>query len=340
MAGTDPHRALEAPSTEARAPLSRIPAPHVSVVVPVFDEEENLPILHEEIARALSATGRTFEVVYVNDRSRDRSLEVLVGLWERDPHVRVVHFRRNAGQTAAMAAGFEQSRGELVVTMDGDLQNDPADVPALLAKLDEGYDVVAGWRKQRHDGFVLRRLPSRLANRLIALVTGVQIHDTGCTLKVFRRAVVEALPIYAEQHRFLPAMSAGSGARVAEIVVNHRPRRFGRSKYGLGRATRVLLDLLTIKMISSFTQRPLEYFALLALPFAAGAAWFVGTALLAGGEGARAERLQALVLAFMLSFMACAYFVLLGLLAELAIKASGLHREVHGRPIVSRDGGS
>jgi glycosyltransferase involved in cell wall biosynthesis len=207
--------------------------PEISVVVPVYDEEDNLPILHQELATALSGSGRSWECVYVDDGSRDRSLAVLLRLRAQDPRrIRVVQFARNAGQTAALAAGFDHARGEIVITLDADLQNDPADIPALVAKLDEGYDIVAGWRKQRHDGFVLRKLPSRIANRLIAWTTGVGIHDTGCTLKAFRTDLVRNLPIYAEQHRFLPAMSAGSGARVAELVVNHRPRRFGHSKYG------------------------------------------------------------------------------------------------------------
>jgi glycosyltransferase involved in cell wall biosynthesis len=319
----------EPPSGEG---LEDRPALDLSVVVPVYDEEQNLPILHAEIAAALNPMGVRWEVLYVDDRSSDGSLAVMLGLWREDPHVRVVQLRGRSGQTAAMAAGFDHARGRVVVTLDGDLQNDPADIPALIERLGEDYDVVAGWRKKRHDGFVLRRLPSIVANRLIGLVTGVRIHDTGCTLKAFRHEVVSELSIYAEQHRFLPQMSAGSGARVTEMVVNHRPRRFGRSKYGLGRATRVLLDLFVIKMISSFSQRPLQYFALLALP------WALATPVLlvTGWDGGDAQREQVLLLAFTLSFMACAYFVLLGLLAELAVKASGLHQSEGGRRILAR----
>ena len=276
----------------------------------------------------MNGLGRPWEVVYVNDRSRDRSLEVMLDLRTKDPHVRVVHFRRNCGQTAAMAAGFDQARGRLVVTLDGDLQNDPADIPAMVARIDEGFDIVAGWRKDRKDGFVLRRVPSIVANWLIARVTGVAIHDTGCTLKVMRRELVENLPIYAEQHRFLPAMSAGSGARVAEVIVNHRPRQFGESKYGLGRATRVALDLMTIKMISSFSQRPGQYFGLLALPFAAGILMFLLVAAFNWEMISLRENWgHVMVMTSILFLMTCIYFVLLGLLAELVVKASGMHAE-------------
>jgi len=307
----------------------------VSVVVPVFDEAPNLPILHAEISATMERTGLAWEVIYVDDRSQDGSREVMLELWRSDPHVRVVAFRNRSGQTAAMAAGFDQSRGGVVVTMDGDLQNDPADIPRLLERLDAGADIVAGWRRRRHDGLFLRKIPSRVANRLIGLVTGTTIHDTGCSLKAFRRQLVKNLPIYAEQHRFLPAMSAGSGARVDELEVNHRPRRFGRSKYGLGRALRVLLDLMTIKLISSFSQRPLQYFVAMGVPFLAATVVVLGYAAGRPHYFPRDEGLeQILLVAFMLSFMACAYFFLLGLLAELVIKVSDLHGRERGRRIV------
>jgi len=308
--------------------------PQITVVVPVYDEEASLPALHAEIAAALTAFGRPFEIVLVDDRSADRSLQVMLAIQRADPRVRVIALGGRSGQTAAMAAGFDHARGSVVVTIDGDLQNDPADIPALVAELESGFDLVAGWRKSRQDGFVLRRLPSFVANRLIALVSGVAIHDTGCTLKAFRREVVERLPIYAEQHRFLPLLSAGIGARITERVVNHRPRRFGRSKYGLGRAFRVLLDLLVVKMVSSFSQRPLSYFALLALPFAGLFGIAFVTAVL------HADRLTvdkrwgnvALFTALVL-LMICVYFLMLGLLAELVVKASGMHRSRSHRPL-------
>jgi glycosyltransferase involved in cell wall biosynthesis len=309
----------------------------ISVVVPVHDEEQNLPILHQEIRAALETTGLAFEVLYVDDASRDRSLAVMLDLWRHDPAVRVIEFGGNAGQTAAMAAGFEHSRGRIVVTIDGDLQNDPADIPRMVATLESGFDVVAGWRKSRQDGFILRRLPSIIANRLIALVTGVAIHDTGCTLKVFRREVIERLPIYAEQHRFLPAMSAASGARVCELVVNHRARRFGESKYGIGRARRVFFDLFTIKLLASFSRRPLQYFMLLALPFVIGAlAHFL---ILATGYGKAASSAHLYITYFMLCTMASVYFFLLGLLAELAVRASDMFSVTEARsPLTERAG--
>jgi len=315
----------------AADPMS--PPVDISVVVPIFDEQLSLAPLHAEIARSLGAFGRSWEVLYVDDRSRDESFATMLELRRRDPHVRLVRLRMRCGQTAAMQAGFDHAQGRIVVTIDGDLQNDPADIPALVRRVEEGYDVAAGWRKQRYDGFVLRRMPSVIANRLIQLVTRVRIHDTGCTLKAFRRELLERMPIYAEQHRFLPAISEGVGARVSEVIVNHRPRRFGRSKYGLGRAMRVLLDLVAVKMMASFSQRPLSFFAALAAPFALAAAVVLGCALyfqiaLHTDWGLR------LVYGFTLLFLSVPYFLLLGFLAELAVKASGMHGTRHARVLV------
>ncbi|MCE9594929.1 MAG: glycosyltransferase family 2 protein [Planctomycetes bacterium] len=301
--------------------------PALSIVVPVYNEEESLDELHAQIVRAVLVSERSAEVIYVDDHSRDKSLAVLLRIQASDPRVRVIRFRRNFGQTAALAAGFDYSRGQTVVTLDADLQNDPADIPKLLAELDRGYDVVAGWRKSRRDGFLLRRLPSIVANRLIAWVTGTSVHDTGCTLKAFRRQVVKNLPIYAEQHRFLPAMTRQSGARVSEVVVNHRPRIHGQSKYGIGRAARVFLDLFTIKMIAQFAHRPLHYFGLFSLPFAA----ISMIALVFGVWDYRRMRFEAawpdfVVLVVGLFLSLALYFILLGLLSELAVSASGMHR--------------
>lgn len=302
-------------------------APQVSVVVPVFNEEDSVPILYEEVRAALDGAGHSFELILVDDHSTDTSLAKMLELRRRDSRVKVLHFRRNYGQTAAMSAGFERARGRVVVTLDGDLQNDPADIPRMLAKIDEGFDIVAGWRKARKDGFVLRRAPSQVANRLIAWVTDTPIHDTGCTLKAFRAQLVKNLPIYAEQHRFLPAMSRGSGARVAEIVVNHRARRFGYSKYGLERALRVLLDLFVIKLISQFAHRPLHYFGLFSLPFAALALVVLVTGVVDYEKfDLIADWPQYSVTAFLLFLLPAVHFVLLGLLAELIVIASGFHR--------------
>ena len=295
--------------------------PQISLVVPVFDEEENLPHLHAEIAEHVGGMGRPWEVVYVDDRSRDRSFQVLKGLHADDPHVRVIRFRRNFGQTPAMSAGFEHSRGSIVVTLDADLQNDPADIPALVEELERGHDIVVGWRKNRQDGLVLRKVPSRIANRLIARITGSPVHDTGCTLKAFRRELVENLPIYAEQHRFLPVLSLASGARISELVVNHRPRIHGVSKYGIGRAVRVALDLLTMKLLSSFARSPLSYFALLGVPFLAIPAFYLLLVALAPRPVSFGSSWgQAVIFSLGMTLMAGVYFVLLGLLAELVVK--------------------
>lgn len=312
--------------------------PHkISVIVPIFNEKESLQILHAEIAAALAGMGEAAdpaEVIYVDDRSTDGSLRILLELQRDDPRIRVVKFRRNFGQTAAMAAGFEESRGRVVVTLDGDLQNDPADIPLLVAELERGFDIVAGWRRKRHDGFVLRRLPSVIANRLIRRVTGVKIHDTGCTLKAFRSELIKTMVIYAEQHRFLPVLSAGTGAQVSEIVVNHRPRQFGTSKYGIGRALRVLFDLVVIKYITQFSQRPIQYFGILSfatmifgLIFAAAAAASLWSGGVGDGDGFQLDRFQTASLTIAaLVFCGFVYFALLGLLGELAVKASGMHR--------------
>ncbi len=312
----------------------------LSIIVPIFNEEESLGVLHEELDRAIGTMGemgKHAEIVFVDDCSTDASLRVMRNLQRNDPRIRLVKFRRNFGQTAALDAGFDMSRGRVVVTLDGDLQNDPADIPRLVDELDNGFDVVAGWRKKRHDGFFLRRLPSIIANRLIGIVTGVSIHDTGCTLKAFRRELVKNMSIYAEQHRFLPVLSQGSGARVTEVVVNHRPRRFGSSKYGIGRATRVLIDLVTVNFISRFSQRPIQYFGLFAIATLMVGLLFGGVALMSMDPGA-APRMEhgvevyfnewemSIIHILAVIFSAFIYFAFLGLLAELAVKASGMHR--------------
>jgi glycosyltransferase involved in cell wall biosynthesis len=297
------------------------PVPDISVVVPVYNEEDSLAILYQEVRDAIDAMGARWELILVDDHSRDTSLARMLDLRSRDRRVKVLHFRKNFGQTAALSAGFEAARGAIVITMDGDLQNDPADIPRLVAKMREGFDIVAGWRKNRQDGFVLRRLPSKVANRLIAWVTDTPIHDTGCTLKAFRRQLVKNLSLYAEQHRFLPAMSRGSGAQVAEIVVHHRARRFGQSKYGLERALRVLLDLFVIKLISQFAHRPLHYFGLFSLPFAG-----LALAVLAAVADDAASWPLLVFSAFILFLLPAVHFILLGLLSELIVMASGVHK--------------
>ena len=225
--------------------------PILSIVVPVYNEEENIHPLFEKIQTVCEAIGDTYEVLFVDDGSRDETFAVLSELSKRVPQLVVIRFKENAGQTAAMAAGFEFARGERIVSMDGDLQNDPADIPKLLEKLDEGYDLVCGWRKERQDKFLTRRVPSIVANWIIGKVTGVPIHDNGCSLKAYRASVIKRVQLYGEMHRFIPAMSTVAGARIAEIVVTHHPRRFGQSKYGLGRVWRVALDIIAFKLIIS-----------------------------------------------------------------------------------------
>ncbi|MBX5460388.1 MAG: glycosyltransferase family 2 protein [Steroidobacteraceae bacterium] len=262
--------------------------PDLSVVVPLFNEQESVVPLHTALVQALEPLGITFEIVLVDDGSTDDTARIAVGLAEKDPRVCVVRFRRNYGQTPAMAAGIEQARGEIIVTMDGDLQNDPADIGPMLQKMDEGYDIVVGWRHERQDKLVSRKIPSRIANALIARVTGVPIRDNGCSLKAYRACLIKKIPLYSEMHRFIPAMASIAGPRIAEMKVRHHARRFGRSKYGLSRVYKVLLDLMVIKTVASFTARPMLWFSLLALPLFASAAialgWSIFSAIVRGGS--------------------------------------------------------
>ena len=233
----------------------------LSLIVPVYNEEENLPILFEAIRQALQPLPHDWEVVFVDDGSQDGSLAALRILAEKDAaHVRVVILRRNFGQTAAIAAGIDHAVGEIIVLLDADMQNDPADIPMILAKLDEGYDVVSGWRKDRKDTFITRRLPSHLANSLISWVTGVHLHDYGCTLKAYRREVLTGFRLYGEMHRFIPVYAHAVGARIAEVPVRHHPRQHGNAKYGLERTLKVLLDLFTVKFLLSYSAKPIYLF--------------------------------------------------------------------------------
>ncbi|MGH8249925.1 MAG: glycosyltransferase [Steroidobacteraceae bacterium] len=241
-------------------------APELSVIVPFYNEEENIGRMHAAIVGAVQPLGISFEMVFVDDGSRDRTLERAIDLARGDPRVRVVKFRRNYGQTPAMAAGIEQAHGKVLVTMDGDLQNDPADIAHFLEKINDGYDIVVGWRHNRQDKLISRKIPSKIANWLIGKVTGVPIKDNGCSLKAYRSALIKEIPLYSEMHRFIPAMASIAGPRVAEIKVRHHARQFGKSKYGISRVYKVLLDLMVIKTVASFTARPLQWFTLLAAP--------------------------------------------------------------------------
>jgi glycosyltransferase involved in cell wall biosynthesis len=240
--------------------------PDLSIVIPIRNEAESLPKLYEELTRTLSGSPRTYELLFIDDGSTDRSFEILAGFQARDPHVRVIRFRRNFGQTAAFSAGFAHARGTCIVTSDGDLQNNPADIPALVDRLErDGADIVCGWRKDRKDKWLTRRVPSMLANWLISKATGVTLHDYGCSLKAFRAEVVKPLRLYGEMHRFIPAIASEVGVKIAEQVVDHRPRQFGQSKYGLSRTIRVVLDLVTVKFLLRYSTRPLQIFGLVGL---------------------------------------------------------------------------
>lgn len=238
----------------------------LSIIVPFYNEEENIHRMYAAIVAAGEPIGVPFEMVFVDDGSKDSTLLKAIEIARGDPRVRVVKFRRNYGQTPAMAAGIEHARGEILVTMDGDLQNDPDDIRHFLAKIDEGYDIVVGWRFNRQDKLVSRKIPSKIANWLIGRVTGVPIKDNGCSLKAYRGSLIKAIPLYSEMHRFIPAMASIAGPRIAEIKVRHHARQFGQSKYGLSRVYKVLLDLMVIKTVASFTSRPLVWFTMLAMP--------------------------------------------------------------------------
>jgi glycosyltransferase involved in cell wall biosynthesis len=304
--------------------------PDVSVVIPIHNESPNIQDLYRELTATLERGGASYEMLFVDDGSEDDSYEQLVRLQERDVRLRIIRFRRNFGQTAAFAAGFAHARGRLIVASDGDLQNDPADIPALLAKIDEGYDIVCGWRKVRKDPWLTRRLPSMLANRLISWTTGVRLHDYGCSLKVFRAEVVKPLRLYGEMHRFLPAIASEMGVTIAEVVVNHRPRRRGRSNYGLGRTVRVVLDLVTVKFLLSYSTRPLQMFGLIGLGVGA-----LGGLILAYLAYVRLTTPQGigdrplLLLGVLLVFTGV-QFVTIGLLAELQART---YHESQDKPI-------
>ena len=296
-------------------------SPDLSVVAPLFNESENVRPLVDWILQALETYAGVFEVILVDDGSRDDTWTQIRAA-AADPRVRGLRLGRNVGQTAAMMAGFDHARGRVVVSLDGDLQNDPRDIPALIAKLDEGYDLVCGWRRQRQDKLLLRKVPSWVANRLIRRLTGVPITDNGCSLKAYRRDLLNRISLYAEQHRFIPALSASVGARITEMPVRHHARRFGESKYGISRTVKVLVDLLTLKMITTFRSRPLVGFALAALP-AVGVSLVFGAMWLFSLTHFGADKAEALVFpgAGLLSIGVAFYLFMLGLVAEVALSS-------------------
>lgn len=245
---------------DTRQNVNKSEGPEISLFLPVLDEEENLRPMHEKIAAALAELDRTAEIIFVDDGSTDRSLEILKEIAATDDRVRVISLRRNYGQTAAMAAGIDAAKGEILIPMDADLQNDPADIKRLLEKLDEGYDVVSGWRKNRQDKLISRKIPSQIANRIISWIGGVHLHDYGCSLKAYRRDVLQDVKLYGEMHRFIPIYASWAGARVTEIPVDHHARTMGRSKYGISRTVKVIFDLMTIKFMASYQTKPIYVF--------------------------------------------------------------------------------
>jgi glycosyltransferase involved in cell wall biosynthesis len=307
--------ALDSPESHS------ISSPDLSVVAPLYNESENVRPLVEWILQALESYPGRFEIILVDDGSRDdtwNQIRAVAG----DSRVVGLRLGRNVGQTAAMMAGFDHSRGRIIVSLDGDLQNDPRDIPALIAKLDEGYDLVCGWRRQRQDKLLLRKVPSWVANRLIRRLTGVPITDNGCSLKAYRRDLLKRISLYAEQHRFIPALSASVGARITEMPVRHHARRFGESKYGISRTVKVLVDLLTLKMITTFRSRPLVGFSLAAVP-AVGVGFVFGAMWLFSLTHFGAEKASALVFpaAGLLSVGVALYLFMLGLVAEVALSS-------------------
>jgi len=248
----------------------------LSILIPVFNEEENISLLYDRLITALKKTGRAYEIIFIDDGSSDGSLETLLEISKKDPSVKIVSFSRNFGQTAALSAGIDSSRGDIIVPMDGDLQNDPEDILSLLKKIEEGYDVVSGWRKNRKDSFFTRRVPSMIANKMISVIGGVRLHDYGCTLKAYKRDVLKNIRLYGEMHRFIPIYAQWIGARVSEIPVNHFPRRSGSSKYGMSRVFKVILDLMVVKFLLSYSQKPIYIFGGMGLLMMLGA-------LLSGG---------------------------------------------------------
>ena len=237
----------------------------VSVTVPLFNEEENVARLYQELSSVMIGMKCEYELIFVDDGSQDRTVQNLARISRNDPSVRIIEFRRNFGQTAAMAAGLEHAQGSIVITMDGDLQNDPSEIPQMIAKLEEGYDLVAGWRKNRQDKLISRKLPSKIANKIISKFTKVKLHDYGCSLKVMTKEVAKGIKLYGEMHRFIPALAAEMGARIAEVPVNHRARQFGKSKYGISRTLRVILDLITVKFFLGYSKRPIHLFGTIGL---------------------------------------------------------------------------
>ena len=304
---------MEAQASQTHLQADVGQSPYMSVIVPLYNEEDSVPHMHARICEALDPIGISYEMLFVNDGSKDKTLDVAKAISETDPKLRVVELRKNYGQTPAMAAGIDSARGKVLVTMDGDLQNDPSDIPMMLNKLEEGYDIVVGWRHNRQDKLITRKIPSMIANRLIGKVTGVPIKDNGCSLKVYRADIMKAMPFYSEMHRFIPALLSVGGTRVAEVKVKHHARQFGESKYGLSRIYKVLFDLLTIKTITSVTSHPVRWFAKLSIVPALISLYFMGLAAFQLATESNALISSSIAILFMSS---SGFILGLGILAE------------------------
>ncbi len=289
----------------------------VSVVIPLLNEEQNIPILYGELTQALKKSSVEYELVFVDDGSSDSSLEILEDIQRNDPAVCVLSLRKNFGQTAAMSAGFDRARGDIIIAMDADLQNDPADIPMLLEKINGGADLVTGWRFNRQDPFLSRKLPSKIANKIISVTTGVHLHDYGCTLKAFKSDVIKNIKLYGEMHRFIPAIASAMGVTMAEVKVNHRPRRFGTSKYGISRTLRVILDLITVKFLLNYATRPIHVFGTIGVVSGfAGVLLAVVLTIQRQFYGVPLSGRPMLLLAILLIFIGV-QFVTIGLVAEM-----------------------
>ncbi len=302
----------------------------LSVVIPLFNEEENILLLYDELIEVLSSCEEEYEIIFIDDGSSDRSFQLLKELQENDSHVVVVSFRKNFGQTAAMAAGFDYAKGDVIITMDGDLQNDPHDIPKLLEQIAAGNDVVTGWRFDRKDAFINRRLPSIIANKIISKTTGVNLHDYGCTLKAFKREVIKNVKLYGEMHRFIPAIASGMGIDFTEVKVNHRPRRFGSTKYGISRTIRVILDLITVKFLLSYATRPIQVFGLMGI-LSGGLGFLIALIMTFQRQfmGIPLADRPLLFLAVLLIFVGI-QFISLGLIAELQART---YHESQSKPV-------
>jgi glycosyltransferase involved in cell wall biosynthesis len=318
------------PETEVFTPIQTPEKVDVSVVIPVFNEDESIPELHNRLSHSLLSTGKNYEIIFIDDGSTDGTFEILNNVQYQDNRVWIIQLRRNFGQAAAFSAGFDLAHGEVIVTMDGDLQNDPADIPNLLNKLDEGFDVVSGWRVDRKDQFLTRKVPSVLANAMISKVTGLELHDYGCSLKAYRQEVVKNIKLYGELHRFIPAIASWMGIKVAEIHVNHAPRKHGRSHYGLGRTFKVFLDLITVKFLLNYATRPLQIFGLAGmLSFVAGMGISIYLTIIRLFFNQPLSNRPILLLAILL-IMLGVQLIVMGLLGELIVRT---YHESQGKSI-------